>query len=134
LRCRSQGAGGSRSRAHGRLVGFRTVVGFIVSAIPAVGLALTVSGQTAAIVWRVHPAQPRRELSDLSVGLRQHDEVIQRGRDSAFLVGAQLAGVIGALIALPIAAIYPIERVWLRGSLPEETVQEHRAPEAGKAV
>jgi len=46
----------------------------------------------------------------------------------AFAVGAQLAGVIGALIALPLAALYPtIERLWLREQLPEETVAEHHA-------
>jgi predicted PurR-regulated permease PerM len=40
---------------------------------------------------------------------------------------AALAGVVGALIALPIAAAYPaIERIWLREQLPEETVVEHR--------
>jgi predicted PurR-regulated permease PerM len=45
----------------------------------------------------------------------------------AFVVGAQLAGVIGAVIALPLAAIYPtVERIWLREQLPRETVQEHR--------
>jgi predicted PurR-regulated permease PerM len=45
----------------------------------------------------------------------------------AFAVGAELAGVIGALIALPVAALYPtIERIWLREQLPEDTVREHR--------
>ena len=48
----------------------------------------------------------------------------------AFAVGAELAGVIGALIALPIAAAYPvIERIWLREQPPEETVRERRAIE-----
>ena len=48
----------------------------------------------------------------------------------AFVIGAQLAGVIGALIALPIAAIYPaIERIWLRQQVGEETVREHQAIE-----
>jgi hypothetical protein len=38
--------------------------------------------------------------------------------------------VIGALIALPVAAAYPaIERIWLRDALPPETVGEHRAIE-----
>jgi predicted PurR-regulated permease PerM len=44
----------------------------------------------------------------------------------AFAVGAELAGVIGALIALPLVALYPaIERIWLRGELPDETIREH---------
>ena len=49
----------------------------------------------------------------------------------AFAVGAELAGVVGALIALPIAAAYPaIERIWLtRHSSPTKTVREHAAIE-----
>jgi predicted PurR-regulated permease PerM len=48
----------------------------------------------------------------------------------AFAVGAEIAGVIGALIALPVAAIYPsIERIWLRDELPAETVEEHKGIE-----
>ena len=44
----------------------------------------------------------------------------------AFAAGAQVGGVIGALLSLPIAAIYPtVERIWLRERLPEETVREH---------
>jgi predicted PurR-regulated permease PerM len=50
----------------------------------------------------------------------------------------QLAGVIGALIALPVAALYPtVERIWLREELPADTVQEHQEleeePEGGGA-
>jgi predicted PurR-regulated permease PerM len=48
----------------------------------------------------------------------------------AFAIGAELAGVIGALIALPIAALYPaVERIWLRGELPDETLREHHTLE-----
>src|SRR5207237_4085492 len=43
----------------------------------------------------------------------------------AFAVGAELAGVVGALIALPLAAVYPaVERIWLREEL-ADTVKEH---------
>ena len=46
----------------------------------------------------------------------------------AFAVGAELAGVMGALVALPIAAIYPtIERLWLRDAFGDEVVEEHEA-------
>lgn len=52
----------------------------------------------------------------------------------AFAVGAELAGVIGALIALPLAAIYPsIERIWLREQVGEDTVREHRVIERRRA-
>jgi putative permease len=108
---------------------FIPVLGFVASAIPALALALTVSPRTALItlvLWVIYHAIEnyfvapwaygrRLKLSDLAVIL-------------AFVVGAQLAGVIGALIALPIAALYPtVERIWLREQLPAETVREHRA-------
>ena len=45
----------------------------------------------------------------------------------AVIVGAQLGGVMGALLALPIAAIYPtIERIWLREQLGTDTVEIHK--------
>ena len=45
----------------------------------------------------------------------------------AVAVGAQLGGVMGALLALPIAAIYPtIERLWLRDRLDSDTVEIHK--------
>jgi predicted PurR-regulated permease PerM len=48
----------------------------------------------------------------------------------AFAVGAALAGVVGALIALPIAAAYPaVERIWLRDQLGDQVVREHAAIE-----
>jgi putative permease len=108
---------------------FVPVLGFVASVLPAAALALTVSPQTALftiVLWIVYHLienyliapwayGQRLKLSDLAVIL-------------AFAVGAQLAGVIGALIALPVAALYPtIERLWLREQLPEETVTEHRA-------
>jgi len=45
----------------------------------------------------------------------------------AVAVGGQLGGVMGALLALPIAAVYPtIERLWLRDQLNSDTVAIHR--------
>lgn len=41
-------------------------------------------------------------------------------------IGATLQGPIGAVLALPIAAAYPIvERIWLRDRLPPDTVARH---------
>lgn len=114
---------------------FVPVLGFIASSVPAILLALTVSGKTALIVAVVfaayHTAEnyligpwaygDRLKLSNLAVII-------------AFVVGAEVAGVIGALIALPVAAVYPaVERIWLRGKLPEETVVEHKQIERRKA-
>ena len=48
----------------------------------------------------------------------------------AFAVGAELGGVIGAVLALPVAAVYPtIERHWLRRPFGDHVVQEHNAIE-----
>ncbi len=109
------------------LFDFIPVIGFIASSIFAITMALTVSPSTALIVGGLYLAYhlienylispwaygDRLKLSNVAVIL-------------AFAVGGELAGVTGALIALPIAAAYPaIERIWLRKQLPEETVREH---------
>jgi len=114
---------------------FVPVIGFIASSAPAILLGLTVSTNTglavAAVFVTYHAIEnyvigpwaygDRLKLSNIAVVL-------------AFVVGAEIAGVIGALIALPVAAVYPaIERIWLREKLPEETVVEHRQIERRKA-
>jgi predicted PurR-regulated permease PerM len=108
---------------------FLPVIGFILGAVPTILLALTVSPMTALLAaafylgyntienYLISPWAygGRLKLSNVAVLL-------------AFVIGAEVAGVIGALIALPIAALYPtIERIWLREQLPRETVTEHRA-------
>jgi predicted PurR-regulated permease PerM len=108
------------------------VVGILISAAPAVLLALTVSPAVAAAVAAFFVAynlveayyiQPKvygraMRLSDLAV-------------IGAFLVGAELGGVLGALVALPIAATYPVvERVWLRDSARGDVAQAHARIEA----
>ena len=115
---------------------FLPVVGFLVGAVPTVLLALTVSPVTALIAAafyigyntvETYVISPwaygdRLKLSNVAVIL-------------AFVVGAEIAGVIGALIALPVAAIYPaVERIWLRNKLPNETVREHKAIEQNGAA
>ena len=115
---------------------FLPVIGFLVGAVPTVLLALTVSPTTALLVaafyigyntvetYIISPWAygDRLKLSNVAVIL-------------AFVIGAEIAGVIGALIALPVAAIYPaIERIWLRDTLPHETVREHKAIEQNGAA
>ena len=104
------------------------VIGIFMSAIPAILLGLTVSTWVGVGVALFHAAYnivenyyitPKvygRELrlSDLAVIL-------------ALAIGGALAGVIGALVFLPIVALYPaVERIWLRDAIPPETVQDHR--------
>jgi predicted PurR-regulated permease PerM len=98
------------------LFDFIPVLGFVLSVVPAIVMAATVSPALAIamipvylfydflenyfIAPRVYGA--RLDLSKLAVLL-------------AFVVGAELGGIVGALLALPIAAVLPtIERVWLR--------------------
>ena len=103
------------------------VLGIFLTVIPMFLLALTVS-TTAAIATVVFNAvynvvenyylAPKvygkeMQLSSLAVIL-------------AFAVGAELGGVIGALIALPFAAIYPaIEDIWLAKARPD-IARDHR--------
>jgi predicted PurR-regulated permease PerM len=104
------------------------VVGLLISALPAVLLGLTVSAGTGMAVlafylgynaFENYYIQPKvygreLELSDLAV-------------IGAFLVGAELGGVLGALVALPVAAIYPvIERLWLRDSRRADLSHTHQ--------
>ena len=111
---------------------FVPVLGFIASAIPALVLALAVSPEVALVVVLLYGAYhtienyfiapwvygDRLRLSNVAVVL-------------AFAIGASLAGVVGALIALPIAASYPpIERIWLRERLGDRVVREHAAIDA----
>jgi predicted PurR-regulated permease PerM len=110
------------------------VIGIFLSAIPAILLGLTVSTWVGVGVGAFHAAYnivenyyitPKvygRELrlSDLAVIL-------------ALAIGGALAGVVGALVFLPIVALYPaVERIWLRGAIPPETVQDHRRIENTK--
>jgi predicted PurR-regulated permease PerM len=110
------------------LLDFIPVLGIVLSTVPAVLLAMTVSpgaaiatvvfnlGYNAVESYYIAPKVYGRELrlSDLAVIV-------------AFAVGAELGGVVGALIALPLAATYPaIESIWLRDRLGDDTVRDHR--------
>ena len=111
---------------------FVPVIGFIASGVFAIVMALTVSGTTALIVgvlYLVYHLVENYVISPWAYGGRL--KLSNVAVILAFAIGAALAGVIGALIALPVAAAYPaIERIWLREALPEGTVQEHKAIEA----
>ena len=108
------------------------VIGFVLSAAPAVLLGFIVSpgvGVAVAVFYVAYNLvenyfiQPKvygRELrlSDLAV-------------IAAFIVGAELGGVLGAIVALPLAAIYPtIERVWLRAPQGTQLREEHERIES----
>jgi predicted PurR-regulated permease PerM len=104
------------------------VLGFILSAVPALVLALTVSPTTALIVAAIYVAYHLCE--NYYVAPRVYGNQLRLSNVVvvlAFAAGAELGGVVGALIALPVAAVYPaIERIWLREQIGGDVVREHR--------
>ncbi|MBK7862561.1 MAG: AI-2E family transporter [Archangiaceae bacterium] len=105
------------------------VVGIIVATLPAVLLALTVSPSAAAAVgglylgyhlFETYVLVPRlygkmMRLSTLTVLL-------------ALIIGGALQGVVGAVLALPLVAAYPIvERIWLQRFFRDEVLEDHAA-------
>ena len=105
------------------------VVGIIVATVPAVLLALTVSPTAALAVLCLYVVYhlvesyfivpriygQRLRLSTLAVLL-------------ALVAGNTLAGLIGAVLVLPLVAAYPIiERIWLARYLNPEVIRDHKA-------
>jgi predicted PurR-regulated permease PerM len=114
---------------------FIPVLGFILSSAPAVLLALTVSGGTALAVAICYVTY--HFLENYIIAPRVYGDRLKLSNIAvvlAFAVGAELGGVVGALIALPLAAAYPaVERIWLRHELGDDLVREHRALEKKSA-
>jgi predicted PurR-regulated permease PerM len=53
----------------------------------------------------------------------------------AFAIGAEFGGMVGALLAMPIAATYPtIEKLWLREKRPRNLLQSAIRPVAAVRV
>jgi predicted PurR-regulated permease PerM len=107
------------------------IIGVVISTVPAVLMALTVSPvaaggillvyvgyhlvETYVIVPRIYGR--RLQLSTLAVLL-------------ALVVGGTLQGILGAILVLPLVAAYPIiERIWLHEYLSDEVLRDHAALE-----
>ena len=107
---------------------FLPVIGVFLTAIPMVLLALSVSTTAAvatAIFNALYNAVETYYISPKVYGnaLRLSSLAVILG----FAVGAELGGVVGALISLPIVALYPtIESIWLRHRLAPEVIEDHR--------
>jgi predicted PurR-regulated permease PerM len=93
------------------------IVGVFIATIPAVLLALTVSVPTAVVVVVAYVLY--QQLENYLIVPRVYRGTLQISSFAvliAVIVGSELLGIIGALIALPIAAAIPvIERIWIRG-------------------
>jgi predicted PurR-regulated permease PerM len=107
---------------------FVPVLGFIVSSVPAILLALSVSATTALVVASVYVAYHLAE--NYLIGPKVYGGQLRLSNLAvllAFAAGAELFGIVGALLALPIAAMYPcVEDVWLRDYLARDAVETHR--------
>ncbi len=114
---------------------FVPVLGFPLAAVPAIILAATVSPTvafTVLVLYIVYHAIENYVIAPLVYGDRLRLSNVSVVL--AFAVGAELAGVVGAVIALPIAAAYPaIERIWLKNRLGDQVIAEHEALEATTA-
>jgi len=107
---------------------FVPVLGFIVSSVPAILLALTVSTTTALAVAAIYTAYHMAE--NYVIGPKVYGGQLRLSNLAvllAFAAGAELFGIVGALLALPVAAMYPcVENVWLRDYLGRDAVETHR--------
>lgn len=107
---------------------FIPIIGFILSAVVAAVLAATVSTNVLMLViafYLIFNAIESYLIAPKVFGYEM--ELSKLAVLVAVIVGAELAGVMGALLALPIAAIYPtIERIWLRDRLNSDTVEIHQ--------
>jgi predicted PurR-regulated permease PerM len=110
------------------ILNFVPVVGIFLSLVPAVMLALTVSPTVALTVAAFYLAYNLVENYYIQPKVYGHEmQLSSLAVLGAFVAGAELGGVIGALIALPIAAMYPpIESLWLKGKLGAAAVEDHR--------
>jgi len=106
---------------------FIPVLGFVISALPAVLIAITVSGTTAVLVVALYVFY--HLIENYVIGPRVYGNRLRLSNIAviiALFVGAAIGGVVGALVALPFAAAYPaIERIWLADYLGRRVVQDH---------
>jgi predicted PurR-regulated permease PerM len=106
---------------------FIPVLGFVLSALPALLIAVTVSGTTAVLVAALYVFY--HLVENYVIGPKVYGDRLRLSNIAvivALFVGAAIGGVVGALVALPFAAAYPaIERIWLAEYLGRRVVQDH---------
>lgn len=109
------------------LCDFVPILGFFVALAPAVLVALTVSPGTAVAVVGLYGLCHAIENYAIAPKVYGHHLKLSGVAVLVGLViGAELGGIVGALLALPVVAAYPIvERIWLRESLGKNVLAEH---------
>jgi predicted PurR-regulated permease PerM len=107
---------------------FVPVIGLFCAGIPAILLALTKSATLALVVAVIYVAE--HVVENYYVAPRVYGDRLRLSNLAvivALAVGAEIGGVIGAVLALPFAALYPvIESVWLAEYLGRATTEAHR--------
>jgi predicted PurR-regulated permease PerM len=95
---------------------FIPVLGFYLSVLPAMMMAATKSPQIALAMIPIYLSYDF--IENYLIAPRVYGNRLRLSKVAvllAFAVGAQLAGVVGAVLALPLAATFPvIDRYWLR--------------------
>jgi predicted PurR-regulated permease PerM len=108
---------------------FIPVVGFFIACAPAVVMAATKSPAMALSMIPIYGAY--HFIENYLIGPKIYGGRLRLSNVAvliAFAIGAELGGVVGALLAMPIAATYPtIEKLWLRDQLGDDVVAEHEA-------
>ena len=106
---------------------FVPILGFFVALTPAVLIALTISPGTAVAVAGLYGLCS--VIENYAIVPKVYGHHLKLSRVAVLLglaIGAALGGIIGALLALPVVAAYPIvERIWLRESLGRNVLAEH---------
>ena len=95
---------------------FIPVLGFYLSVLPAMLMAATESPQLALAMIPVYLSYDF--IENYLLAPRVYGDRLRLSKVAvllSFAIGAQLAGVVGAVLALPLAATFPvIDRLWLR--------------------
>ena len=91
------------------------IIGFFIAVVLAMALGLTVSTSTAGLVFVLYGAYHLFE--NLYILPKVYGKKLKLPKSAvplAVAAGGLLAGVVGAIVALPIVAAYPVvERLWL---------------------
>jgi predicted PurR-regulated permease PerM len=95
---------------------FIPVLGFYLSVLPAILMAASKSPQIALAMIPIYLSYDF--IENYLIAPRVYGDRLRLSKVAvllSFAVGAQLAGVVGAVLALPLAATFPvIDRLWLR--------------------
>jgi predicted PurR-regulated permease PerM len=112
----------------GFMFDFIPVLGFYLSVVPA--MAMAASESTTVMLALIPVYLSYDVIENYLIGPRVYGDRLRLSKVAvllAFAVGASLGGVVGAVLALPLAAIYPaVERLWLKERFGADVVAEHQ--------